>query len=60
MKPVQRSYVLVEIEHSKDVPDLTDKVAGRIYTADGVEGATAILIDSNTAYRLAEAQRDKS
>ncbi|MDM0041860.1 hypothetical protein QTI05_22660 [Variovorax sp. J22R193] len=59
MKPIKRSYCLVEIEHSKDLPDLTDKVAGRIYTADGVEGATAILLDSKTAYRLAEAQRSR-
>ena len=60
MKPaISRVYLLVEVEHSKEVPDLTDKVAGRAYTLAGVEGATAILLDSHRAYLLASAQMEK-
>lgn len=60
MKPPIRTYLLVEVEHKKDVPDLTDKAAGRLWTVPGVEGATAILLDSHEAYVLASAQMDKS
>ena len=62
MKPLTRSYVLVEVEHKKDMPDLADRVAGRVYPIDGLEGnrATAILLTSHEAYLLAAAQMDKS
>jgi hypothetical protein len=60
MKPIQRTYLLVEVEHAKDVSDLTDKVAGRAYTLSGVDGATAILLTSKEAYLMAAAQMDKS
>lgn len=56
---ITRTYLLVEVEHKKDVPDLTDKAAGRVYCMDGVEGATAILLDSHKAYLLASAQMEK-
>ena len=56
MTPTTRTYLLVEVEHKKDVPNLTDKVAGRAYTLPNVDGATAILLDSADAYRLAKAQ----
>lgn len=59
MKPLTRTYLLVEVEHKKDVPDLTDKAAGRVYTLAGVDGATAILLDSHKAYLLASAQMEK-
>ena len=59
MKPTQRTYLLVEVEHAKDVSDLTDKVAGRAYTLSGVEGATAILLDSKDAYWLAKSQMER-
>lgn len=55
----KRTYVLLEVEHKKDVPDLTDKVAGRAYTLDNVEGATAILLDSREAYLMASAQMER-
>ena len=57
MKPIQRTYVLLEIEHTKDVPDITDKVAGRVYTLDNVQNTTATLLDSKTAYWMAAAQK---
>jgi len=59
MTPTTRTYLLIEVEHKKDVADLTDKVAGRAYTLAGVEGATAILLDSHRAYLLASAQMEK-
>lgn len=57
---MSRVYLLVEVECVKDVPDLTDKAAGRVYTLPGVDGATAILLDSREAYKLAAAQMEKS
>ena len=39
------SYILLKIEHSAPIPDLTDKVAGRAYTMDKIEDVTATLID---------------
>lgn len=62
MKPLTRSYVLVEVEHKKDISDLADRVAGRVYPIDGLEGnrATAILLTSHEAYLLASAQMEKS
>lgn len=61
MKPLTRTYVLVEVEHKKDMPNLADRVAGRVYPIDGLEGkrATAILLDSREAYKLAAAQMEK-
>jgi hypothetical protein len=56
---MNRVYVLVEVECRKDVPYLTDKVAGRAYTLPNVDGATAILLDSRQAYQLAAAQMEK-
>ena len=56
----QRVYVLLEVECAKEVNDLTDKAAGRVYTLAGVEGATAILLTSKEAYLMAAAQMDKS
>lgn len=58
MKPAKRVYLLIEVECSKEVPDLTDKAAGRAYTIPGVENTSAILLSSADAYRLAKAQVD--
>lgn len=59
MKQSTRIYLLVEVECSKEVPDLADKAAGRAYTIPGVENTTAILLDSHKAYLLASAQMEK-
>jgi hypothetical protein len=56
---MNRVYLLVELECKKAVPDLADKVAGRAYTLDGVEGATAILLDTKDSYWLAKSQMEK-
>lgn len=58
MNKLMRSYVLLEIEHSKTIPDITDIVAGRVYTLDKVENTTATLLDSKTAYWMAVAQKE--
>lgn len=58
MKPVTRSYILLELSCSKEVPDLTDKVAGRCYTLDGVENTSALMLDSDEAFRLAQVQKE--
>lgn len=41
---MSKTYVLLEIEHRKPIPDLTDFVAGRAYTLDGVEGVEARIL----------------
>lgn len=56
---MNRVYLLVEVECNKDVPDLTDKVAGRAYTLDGVDGATAILLTTRDSYWLAKMQMER-
>lgn len=40
-----KTQILLTVEHSKEVPDLLDKVAGRVYTLDGVEDVTAKRLD---------------
>jgi len=59
MKPGTRVYLLLEVECSKEVPDLKDRVAGRAYTLPGVEGATAMLLDTPESFKLAQAQMEK-
>ena len=54
MTPTTRTYLLIEVEHKKDVADLTDKVAGRAYTLAGVENVTARLLDPKDAKALEE------
>lgn len=39
----RKTIIVLEVLQSKDIPDLLDKVAGRIYTLDGVEDVTAQL-----------------
>lgn len=54
----KRVYVLVETECVKDIPDLADKIAGRAYTLDGIEGATAILLSTRESFLMAQAQME--
>lgn len=55
MKPMKRVYVLVELEIEKDIKDLTDKVAQRTYTLDGVWDTTAKLLCDSESFTLASA-----
>lgn len=43
---MKKTYLLVEVSHTKDIPDLTDFVAGRVYTLDGVENADARILEA--------------
>lgn len=58
MKPMKRVYVLVELEIEKDIKDLTDKVAQRTYTLDGVWDTTAKLLSDQESFTLASAWID--
>lgn len=58
MKQIKRAYVLVEVEIEKDVNDLTDKVAGRVYTLDGVWNTTAKLLTDSESFAIASALVD--
>ena len=60
MKPANRVYLLLEVECSKEVPDLADKASGRVWPMPGVEGATAMLLDTPESYKLAQAQMENS
>ena len=40
-----RRYLILELELSKDVPDLADRIAGRAWTISGVESATVLRDD---------------
>jgi hypothetical protein len=42
-KQTKKVHLTLVLETTKDIPELTDLVAGRCYTMDGVENATATL-----------------
>jgi hypothetical protein len=42
-KQTKKIHLTLVLETTKDIPELTDLVAGRCYTMDGVENATATL-----------------
>ena len=46
------TYVLLKIEHSKPIPDLTDIAAGRLYTYNNVENVTAQVVTAEAAQSL--------
>ena len=46
-----RRYLVLELELSKDTPDLADKIAGRAWTLSGVEEAH--IVKCETAEELA-------
>lgn len=46
---MKTQHILIEIRQSKDIQEITDLVAGRVYIMDGVEDCTAILVDKNKA-----------
>ena len=49
-----KTYLLLSLEHSKPIPDLSDLVAGRIYTMDSIEKngecAARILTEQEVEY----------
>lgn len=46
------SYLLLKVEHTKPISDLTDIAAGCVYTLDKVNDVTASLIDERDALQL--------
>jgi len=52
MKNLTKKYLLIELTHTDKLKDLLDKVAGRIYIMEGVEGDV-------TATELTEEQVDR-
>jgi hypothetical protein len=46
-----KQYLVLELQTSKDIPDLADKIAGRAYVLDGVEDANIVRVE--TAEQLA-------
>ena len=50
------SYLLLKVEHTKPIPDITDAVAGRTYNylkaTNDVQDVTASLIDERDALQL--------
>ena len=41
-----QTHIRLTINHSKEIPDLTDHVSGRAYTIDGVTDTTATILES--------------
>lgn len=41
-----QTHIRLTINHSKEIPDLTDHVSGRAYTIDGVTDTTATILGS--------------
>lgn len=55
---MKRAYLLIEVELEKDIADLTDKAAGRLYTLDGVHNTTARLLTDSESFTIAKAWVD--
>jgi hypothetical protein len=51
-----KTFVLLEIDHRKEIKDLTDLCAGRTYTLDGVTDVSARIL-SGGVYLLPVADR---
>jgi hypothetical protein len=41
-----QTHIRLTINHTKEIPDLTDFVSGRVYTLDGVTDTTATILES--------------
>lgn len=46
------TYILLRVEHSKPIPDLTDIAAGRLYTYNNVENVTAQAVTAEAAHSM--------
>jgi hypothetical protein len=51
---MKTAFLLMKVECRKEIADLTDKAAGRIYTLDGCADVTARLLDPKDAMALEE------
>lgn len=51
---MKTAFLLMKVECEKEIADLADKAAGRIYTLPGCANATARLLDPKDAKALEE------
>lgn len=49
---MQVTYILLKVEHSKPIADLTDIAAGRLYTYNNVENVTAMVVTAEAAHSM--------
>ena len=47
-----KTTILMTIEHSKPIPDLTDIAANRVWPLDGVTGVTAAIQDDASIAKM--------
>ena len=47
-----KTTLIMEIEHSKPIPDLTDIAANRVWPLDGVTGVTAAIQDDASIAKM--------
>lgn len=52
-----RTTLIMEIEHSKPIPDLTDIAANRVWPLDGVTGVTAAIQDDASIAKMDVSER---
>lgn len=52
-----KTYLLVEISHEKEIQEVTDLVAGRIYTLDKVRDVAARIISKDAGWAAIEHDR---
>lgn len=45
------TYILLKVEHSKPIPELSDIAAGRVYTLNNVDDVTAIKLTEESGRR---------
>jgi hypothetical protein len=54
---MKTTYLLLKIEHTKDIQDLTDIAAGRVYTLDKVEDVAASLLTQEQVSSLEQREQ---
>ncbi len=52
-----RTYLLVEVCHTKPLGNLADVVAGRVWTLDGVQSSTASVVSQNAGWAALQHDR---
>jgi hypothetical protein len=52
-----KTYLLVEISHDKEIREITDLVAGRLYTLDQVRDVAARVVSKDAGWAAIEHDR---
>jgi predicted HAD superfamily Cof-like phosphohydrolase len=55
-----QTHIRLTINHTKEIPDLTDFVSGRVYTLDGVTDTTATIMENPEPQATSKFSLDKS